>query len=179
MNESNAMDRVIGLEIAVDESDTRVLSGAFAHEPTNFTPAQRIPVSIVLQYKDGVWAVDSGKDGEDDSEKNVLTWMGTPQKFPNSGYLIRMLHGPLESFEKEYCNLIQSAFLKYSFQACIGNMDDVFVAYHNRARILGSNTSRSSRWTGMHICVKLLEAVMDEVVGVFGGRHWLEGEMQI
>jgi hypothetical protein len=34
-----------------------------------------MPVSIVLRYKDGVWAVDSGKDGEDDSEKNVLTWM--------------------------------------------------------------------------------------------------------
>jgi hypothetical protein len=34
-----------------------------------------MPVSIVLRYKDGVWAVDSGKDGEDDSQKNVLTWM--------------------------------------------------------------------------------------------------------
>jgi len=34
-----------------------------------------MPVSVVLQYKDGVWAIDSGKDGVDDSEKNVLTWM--------------------------------------------------------------------------------------------------------
>jgi hypothetical protein len=34
-----------------------------------------MPVSIVLRYKDGVWAVDSGKDGEDVSDKNVLTWM--------------------------------------------------------------------------------------------------------
>lgn len=34
-----------------------------------------MPVSVVLRYKDGVWAVDSGKDGEDDSDKNVLTWM--------------------------------------------------------------------------------------------------------
>ena len=31
----------------------------------------------------------------------------------NSGYLIRTLHGPLESFEKEYYDLIRSAFLKY------------------------------------------------------------------
>lgn len=34
-----------------------------------------MPVSIVLRYKDGVWAIDSNKDGEDDSQKNVLTWM--------------------------------------------------------------------------------------------------------
>jgi hypothetical protein len=34
-----------------------------------------MPVSVVLRYEDGVWAVDSGKDGEDESEKNVLTWM--------------------------------------------------------------------------------------------------------
>lgn len=31
----------------------------------------------------------------------------------NSGYLLRTLHGPLESFEKEYYDLIRSAFLKY------------------------------------------------------------------
>lgn len=251
--------------------DTSVLSGAFAHEPTNFTPGQRMPVSIVLQYKDGVWAVDSGKDGEDDSEKNVLTWMGTLlEKFltvpesefktllrsspplaegeedkrreayryakserflmrsqldcvdprlpgtgvfdvktraavpirldllnfeENSGYLIRTLHGSLESFEKEYYDLIRSAFLKYSFQARIGNMDGVFVAYHNTARIFGFQyisleemdarlfgpdvqhagivNGDSARTRGTRIferCVKLLEAVMDEVVGVFGGR---------
>lgn len=34
-----------------------------------------MPVSVVLRYNDGVWAVDSGKDGEDESDKNVLTWM--------------------------------------------------------------------------------------------------------
>jgi hypothetical protein len=34
-----------------------------------------MPVSVVLRYDDGVWAIDSGKDGEDESDKNVLTWM--------------------------------------------------------------------------------------------------------
>ncbi|KAG1822459.1 mitochondrial protein Pet127-domain-containing protein [Suillus subaureus] len=253
------------------EVDTSVLSGAFAHEPTNFTPGQRMPVSIVLRYKDGVWAVDSGKDGEDDSEKNVLTWMGTLlEKFltvpepefktllrsspapaegeedkrreayryaksnrflmrsqldcvdprlpgtgvfdvktraavpirldllnfeENSGYLIRTLHGPLESFEKEYYDLIRSAFLKYSFQARIGNMDGVFVAYHNTARVFGfqyvSLEEMDARLFGQDVkpagavngdgaptrgarifekCVKVLEIVMDEIVGVFGER---------
>lgn len=33
----------------------------------------------------------------------------------NSGYLIRTLQGPLESFEKEYFDLIRSAFLKYRY----------------------------------------------------------------
>ncbi|KAG1718268.1 mitochondrial protein Pet127-domain-containing protein [Suillus lakei] len=253
------------------EVDTSVLSGAFAHEPTNFTPGQRMPVSIVLRYKDGVWAIDSGKDGEDDSQKNVLTWMGTLlEKFltvpepefktllrsspapaegekderreayryaksdrflmrsqldcvdprlpgtgvfdvktraavpirldllnfeENSGYLIRTLHGPLESFEKEYYDLIRSAFLKYSFQARIGNMDGVFVAYHNTARVFGfqyvSLEEMDARLFGPDVkpagaldgdgtptrgarvfekCVKLLETVMDEIVGVFGER---------
>ena len=31
----------------------------------------------------------------------------------NSGYLIRQMHGTLESFEREYYDLIRSAFLKY------------------------------------------------------------------
>ena len=31
----------------------------------------------------------------------------------NSGYLIRSQHGYLESFEREYYDLIRSAFLKY------------------------------------------------------------------
>lgn len=236
-----------------------------------------MPVSVVLRYKDGVWAVDSGKDGEDDSDKNVLTWMGTLlEKFltvpesdfkalmrsspgsaegeedkrreayryaksnrflmrsqldcvdsrlpgtgvfdvktraavpirldllnfeENSGYLIRTLHGPLESFEKEYYDLIRSAFLKYSFQARIGNMDGVFVAYHNTARIFGfqyvsleemdarlfgEEEKPKSKSTGdansdslgaptrgtrvFEKCVKLLETVMDEIIGVFGER---------
>ncbi|KAG1761033.1 mitochondrial protein Pet127-domain-containing protein, partial [Suillus occidentalis] len=242
------------------EVDTSVLSSAFGLEPTNFTPGQRMPVSVVLRYKDGVWAVDSGKDGEDDSDKNVLTWMGTLlEKFltvpesdfkalmrsspasaegeedkrreayryaksnrflmrsqldcvdsrlpgtgvfdvktraavpirldllnfeENSGYLIRTLHGPMESFEKEYYDLIRSAFLKYSFQARIGNMDGVFVAYHNTARIFGfqyvsleemdarfDNLGAPTRGTRVfEKCVKLLETVMDEIVGVFGER---------
>lgn len=33
--------------------------------------------------------------------------------------------------------MIRSAFLEYSFQARIGNMDGVLVAYHNTARIFG------------------------------------------
>ena len=61
--------------------------------------------------------------------------------------------GLMESFEREYYDLIRSAFLKYryensnlsnemhsnlfSFQVRIGNMDGVIVAYHNTARMFG------------------------------------------
>lgn len=33
----------------------------------------------------------------------------------NSGYLIRQMHGLIESFEREYYDLIRSAFLKYRY----------------------------------------------------------------
>ena len=41
------------------------------------------------------------------------------------------------SFEEEYYDMIRAAFLEYSFQARIGNMSGIFVAYHNVARIFG------------------------------------------
>lgn len=55
----------------------------------------------------------------------------------NSGYQIQHLTGPMQSFEREYYDLIRAAFLKYSLQVRIGNMDGVFVAYHNTARLFG------------------------------------------
>jgi len=54
-----------------------------------------------------------------------------------AGYQIRTSQGPLESFEREYLDLIRSAFLKYQFQARIGQMDGCFVAYHNTQRVFG------------------------------------------
>ncbi|KAL0960662.1 hypothetical protein HGRIS_005692 [Hohenbuehelia grisea] len=101
----------------------------------------------------------------------------------NSGYLIRTLQGPVESFEKEYYDLIRSAFLKYSFQARIGNMDGVLVAYHNTARIFGFQYVPVEEMddclfgptpgAGDRVfirCLALLEAVADEVVRCFPGK---------
>ncbi|CDO71487.1 hypothetical protein BN946_scf184909.g81 [Trametes cinnabarina] len=50
---------------------------------------------------------------------------------------IDSLTGRSGSFEREYYDMIRSAFLEYSFQARIGNMDGIFVAYHNVAQIFG------------------------------------------
>ncbi|KAJ6782954.1 hypothetical protein PWT90_09640 [Aphanocladium album] len=54
-----------------------------------------------------------------------------------AGYEIRNQFGQWESFEREYYDLIRSAFLKYSLQARMGRMDGIFVAYHNTQRIFG------------------------------------------
>ena len=52
-------------------------------------------------------------------------------------YEIHHLTGVYNSFEREYYDMIRSAFLKYSLQVRIGHMDGIFVAYHNTKRIFG------------------------------------------
>ncbi|CAO1623237.1 unnamed protein product [Parajaminaea phylloscopi] len=53
------------------------------------------------------------------------------------GYQINHLNGLWESFERERYDMSRSAWLKYYFQARIGNMDGIFVAYHNAAKCFG------------------------------------------
>ncbi|KAJ1898423.1 hypothetical protein LPJ66_002762 [Kickxella alabastrina] len=55
----------------------------------------------------------------------------------SKGYQIHAMKGRLQSFEREYYDMVRSAFLKYNFQTRIGNMDGIFVAYHNTARMFG------------------------------------------
>jgi len=53
------------------------------------------------------------------------------------GYEIRHRQGQWESYEREYYDMIRSAFLKYSLQVRMGRMDGIYVAYHNTQRIFG------------------------------------------
>ncbi|KAJ2345833.1 hypothetical protein GGF43_005122, partial [Coemansia sp. RSA 2618] len=53
------------------------------------------------------------------------------------GYQLKTMKGRMQSFEREYYDMVRSAFLKYNFQVRIGNMDGIFVAYHNTARMFG------------------------------------------
>ncbi|KAI0537818.1 mitochondrial protein Pet127-domain-containing protein [Xylaria digitata] len=53
------------------------------------------------------------------------------------GYEIRQRFGQWSSFEREYYDMIRSAFLKYSLQVRMGRMDGIFVAFHNTQRIFG------------------------------------------
>src|SRR5690554_468350 len=52
----------------------------------------------------------------------------------NQGYQLRKAHGYLESFEREYYDMMRSAFLKYSIHVSIGQMDGIIVALHNTGR---------------------------------------------
>ena len=54
-----------------------------------------------------------------------------------TGYQISDLYGDWKSYEREYFDMIRSAFLKYSLQVRMGRMDGIFVAYHNVERIFG------------------------------------------
>ncbi len=60
------------------------------------------------------------------------------QAYENAtGYQIRYGQGQWESFEREYYDMMRSMMLKYSLQVRMGNMDGIFVAYHNVERIFG------------------------------------------
>ncbi|KAF3483732.1 mitochondrial membrane protein [Arthroderma uncinatum] len=53
------------------------------------------------------------------------------------GYQIKSRLGEFESFEREYYDMMRSAFLKYHLQVRVGRMDGIFVAFHNIKRIFG------------------------------------------
>ncbi|KIK69607.1 hypothetical protein GYMLUDRAFT_33983 [Collybiopsis luxurians FD-317 M1] len=239
--------------------DTSALGLEFRREAPTFTPGQRMPASVIFNYHDGVYSIDSSSKSSD-ADKNILVWMGmvlekyltvpseeflsyirshrTPSeklteepmreayrysksdKFvmrsqldchdsrlpgtgvfdiktraclpirmdilnfeENSGYVIRRNSGFVESFEREYYDLIRSAFLKYQFQARIGNMDGVFVAYHNTARLFGfqyvSLEEMDQRLFGaapgagdrvFQKSIELLELVSEEIASCFPGQ---------
>lgn len=55
----------------------------------------------------------------------------------SSGYLIRHATGIFESFEREMWDMTRATLLKYYFQAKIGHMDGILVAYHSTATMFG------------------------------------------
>ena len=63
--------------------------------------------------------------------------MNTSRHEEGLGYQIKQRFGGWESYEREFFDMIRSAFLKYSLQVRMGRMDGIFVAYHNVERIFG------------------------------------------
>lgn len=100
----------------------------------------------------------------------------------NSGYALRRAHGLLESFEREYYDMTRSAFLKYSMQVRIGNMDGIIVAYHNTQRIFGfqyiSLAELDERLFGstemgeqaFSLILGLFNGILDKVTALYPGR---------
>jgi Mitochondrial protein Pet127 len=52
-------------------------------------------------------------------------------------YQLMSEHGEYESFERELIDMSRATMLKYSLQARLGNMDGIFVAYHNLTQLFG------------------------------------------
>lgn len=100
------------------------------------------------------------------------------------GYEIRQRFGEFESFEREYLDMIRSAFLKYSMQVRMGRMDGIFVAYHNTERIFGfqyipleemdytihGTTDRQLGDAEFKLSVTLLNKVLDKATARFPGK---------
>lgn len=57
--------------------------------------------------------------------------------FYPTNYEINRTYGPYESFERELFEMASIVMFKYSLQVRIGNMDGIFVAYHNVKNMLG------------------------------------------
>ncbi|GAA5863188.1 hypothetical protein JCM1840_002506 [Sporobolomyces johnsonii] len=194
------------------EVNLSMMSESYQQKDSGFSMGQRLPVSVVLNYRDGRYAIDADKSFDMTTDSNILADYGhlmeklltteasefkrflidaedpAPSEADHrqayhyaltdhmvlrsqldahnkylpgngtfdlktrgtvairqdrlnyeesAGYTIDRLRGEWESFEREYYDLIRSAFLKYQFQARIGCMDGVFVAYHSTARFYG------------------------------------------
>ncbi|KAG0945816.1 hypothetical protein G6F57_002929 [Rhizopus arrhizus] len=90
------------------------------------------------------------------------------------GYSLKKHQGLYESYEREYYDMLRSAFLKYIFQVRIGHMDGVLVAYHNTKKIFGfqyiSRKEMDKRLFGssrigdlvFHRSLAMLEALLDK-----------------
>ncbi|OHE97786.1 hypothetical protein CORC01_06991 [Colletotrichum orchidophilum] len=115
----------------------------------------------------------------------VVTIRMDAQKFQKGlGYEIRRRFGQWESFEREYFDMIRSAFLKYSLQVRMGRMDGIFVAFHNTQRIFGfqyvsinemdlaihGTLNRSIGDQEFKLSLHLLNKVLDRATERFPGR---------
>jgi hypothetical protein len=59
-------------------------------------------------------------------------------------YSINSIYGEINSYEREYYDLIRGAFLKYYFQLKIGRMDGAFIGYHNTKENFGFEYVKTS-----------------------------------
>lgn len=115
----------------------------------------------------------------------VVTIRMDPEGYEKGqGYEIRGRFGTWESYEREYFDMIRSAFLKYSLQVRMGRMDGIFVAYHNTERIFGfqyiplqemdvSLHEAADTTIGdqeFKLSVHLLNQVLDKVTAKFPGQ---------
>ena len=97
----------------------------------------------------------------------------------NLWYEITKEEGRLESFERERYDMHKAAYLKYSLQARIGNMDGIFVVYHNTDKVFGFEYLPLEKMEAMvygsqsvaekyfSVMTQLLSKALEEIIGEF------------
>ncbi|KAJ3086008.1 hypothetical protein HK102_013603 [Quaeritorhiza haematococci] len=100
------------------------------------------------------------------------------------GYKVNRNHGLYNSFEREYYDMLRSALLKHSFQVRLGNMDGIFICYHNTSQVFGFqyvsleemdvNLFGDSGFAkeAFAVTMKLLQKVLDVVTEKFYGKSF-------
>ncbi|XP_049851161.1 uncharacterized protein LOC126325497 [Schistocerca gregaria] len=94
-------------------------------------------------------------------------------------YRLSKLTGPTHSYEREFYDMIRSAFLRNIFQVRIGDMSGIFVAYHNTREIFGFEylpldemeqcvfQSKKMADDAFDVSLKILDLILDHAVGQF------------
>ena len=97
-------------------------------------------------------------------------------------YRLRKPTGLFESFEREYYDMVRSAFLKFSLQVRIGKMDGIMVGFHNTEEIFGFQYIPLSEMdfcvfgnsqfadASFSLCIKIFDNMLQEVTSRFPGR---------
>ncbi|PWN33766.1 Pet127-domain-containing protein [Meira miltonrushii] len=97
----------------------------------------------------------------------------------SSGYMIRHNTGVQESFERELWDMSRGTLLKYYFQARIGNMDGIMVAYHSTSTMFGFQylsreelaqrlfSSEEMAEQAFRLSIGMLEKVLDAATSYF------------
>lgn len=93
----------------------------------------------------------------------------------SKSHRLKYLRGRMDSYEREFYDMVRTVFLKYAFQLRIGRMAGALVAYHNTTEVLGleyiplaeihSYVFGGERWADMAFsaAVYLLEEILSKV----------------
>ncbi|TPX77821.1 hypothetical protein CcCBS67573_g00863 [Chytriomyces confervae] len=124
-----------------------------------------------------------GKTFDIKTRASVVVRMDPEHYKDHQDYKLNRLKGMLSSFEREYFDMARSTMLKYNLQVRIGNMDGIFVAYHNTHSIFGFQyISREEMNAVLYgscafgdaafaMATKALEAVLDKALTRYRGEN--------
>ncbi|KAH8930761.1 Pet127-domain-containing protein, partial [Atractiella rhizophila] len=135
---------------------------------------------LIVRSQLDSWNPNLPKPAFDVKTRPVMPLRIDPMNYQTGMYYrLTTREGELESFEREYFDLIRNAFLKYSFQARLGNMDGIFCAHHNGKQWFGfqyipledmdaatcGSVQQAEQAFGL--CTALLERVLVEATAMF------------